>query len=284
MSGRKSSVILSPMNKIDNIGIIAGRGHYPFLMSQEARTHGVKNIAIVGLRGDGSPKLEACSDTLDWAYPGQLNKTIKHLKRRGISQAVMVGQVKPGRLFKGLRPDLKTLKILLSTPERNADSLFSAVCDEFNKAGIEILPAITFLEDHLAHEGVMNKVKLDKSRHADLEFGFRMAKEISRLDIGQSIVVKKGTILAVEGFEGTDKAIRRGGELGRGGVTVAKVSKPNHDLRFDVPCIGMRTVESLIAARARTLVVEAGLTLFIEKERVLAALDDAKICVVGKKT
>ena len=271
------------MNKIDNIGIIAGRGHYPFLMSQEARAHGVKNIAIVGLKGDGSPELKSCADTLDWAYPGQLNKTIKHLKNRGITQAVMVGQVNPRRLFKGLRPDLKTLKILLTTPERNADTLFSAVCDEFNKAGIEILPAITFLEHHLAHEGVMNKVKLNKSRQADLEFGFRMAKEISRLDIGQSIVVKKGTILAVEGFEGTDKAIRRGGELGRGGVTVAKVSKPNHDLRFDVPCIGMRTVESLIAARAHTLVVETGSTLFIEKERVLAAFDAAKICVVGKK-
>ena len=272
------------MDTLDNIGIIAGRGHYPFLFSQEARAHGVKNIAVVGLRGDASPELEKHCDTMDWTYPGQLRKTIKYLKKRGMDKAVMVGQVKPGRLFSGLRPDLKVLKILTTTKERNADSLFTAVCDEFSKAGIEILPAITFLENHLAHEGVMNKIKLDKSRQNDAEFGFRMAKEISRLDIGQSIVVKKGTILAVEGFEGTDKAIRRGGELGRGGVTVAKVSKPNHDMRFDVPCIGMRTIESLIEAKARCLVLEAGKTLFIEKERVLAACDAAKICVLGKTT
>jgi len=271
------------MKNSDHLGIIAGRGHYPFLILREARKNGVSKIAVAGIEGDGSPDLEQESDAFRWVYPGQVNKTIKFFQKAGISEAVMVGQVKPSRLFTGLRPDLRTMRMIGRLKERNADTLFSAVCDEFKKSGITILPAITYLDEHLAGEGVLNGMKLDKARLEDAEYGFGVAKEVSRLDIGQSVVVKKGTILAVEGFEGTDKAIIRGGELGRGGVTVCKVTKPNHDMRFDVPCIGMRTVDSLIQAKAKTLVIEAQRTLFIEKDRVLEALRKAKICVIGKK-
>ncbi|EDM24841.1 hypothetical protein LNTAR_23869 [Lentisphaera araneosa HTCC2155] len=270
------------MKNTKQLGIIAGRGHYPFLILREARKNGVDKIAVAAIQGDASEDLEQESDAMAWVYPGQINRTIKFFQKQGITEAVMVGQVKPSRLFTGLKPDLRTLFMLGKLKERNADTLFSAVCNEFQKSGITILSAITYLDEHLAGEGLLNNVKADKSRLRDAEYAFSVAKEVSRMDIGQSVVVKRGTILAVEGFEGTDKAIIRGGELGRGGVTVCKVTKPDHDMRFDVPCIGMRTVDSLIQAKARTLVVEAKRTLFIEKERVLEALDRAKISVIGK--
>ncbi len=271
------------MKNSKRLGIIAGRGFYPFLVLREARKNGVDKVAVAILRGDGSDELEQEADIVERVYAGQINKTIKFFNKQGIDQIVMVGQVKPSRLFTGIRPDLRTMRMISKLKERNADTLFTGVCDEFKKSGITVLDATTYLDDHLASEGLMNKVKADKSRLEDAEYAFKVAKDVSRLDIGQSVVVKRGTILAVEGFEGTDKAIIRGGELGRGGVTACKVTKPNHDMRFDVPCIGMRTVDSLLAAKARTLVVEADKTLFIEKEKVLNELAKAKICVIGKK-
>ena len=266
---------------MEKVGLIAGRGFYPQLFCEEARKAGVKSIHVVGFHEDTSEDLKNYCDTFDLVYVGQLRKTIKHFQRNGVTKIAMCGQVKPGRLFKGMRPDLKTIMLLWKTKERNAHTLFGGICDEFAKAGIEVISAVTFLDEHLAQEGVMGKVKINKSRKNDCEFGKTLAKDCSRLNIGQTVVVKRGTVLAVEGFEGTDKCVRRGGELGRGGVTVVKVAKEDHDMRFDVPCIGMRTVESLITAKALTLAVETGKTLFIEKEKVLKACDKAGICVVG---
>ena len=266
---------------MEKIGLIAGRGMFPILFCQEARKAGVKQISVVGFHEDTSPEIKQYCDTFDLVYVGQLKKTIKAFKKHGIDKIAMAGQVKPGRLFKGMKPDLKTFMILATLKERNADSIFSAICNAYAKSGIEVISSVTFMEDHLSTAGVMNKVKLNKSRRKDIEFGEKIATDISRLDIGQTCVVKRGTVLSVEGFEGTDKAIKRGGELGRGGVTVVKVAKPNHDMRFDVPCIGLRTVESLKEAGAITLAVQTGKTLFIEKEKVLEECNKAKICVVG---
>ena len=269
------------MQSFEKIGLIAGRGDFPFLFIDEARRAGVKEVHVVALHGDTSEDIEKVADRVDWVYVGQIRKTIKAFKKSGVEHVALCGQVKPGRLFKGMKPDLKAMMILAKLKERNAESLFGAVCDEFAKNNITVMSSVLYLQEHLATEGVMNRVKLNRSRKQDYEFGRKVAKEVSRLDIGQSVVVKRGTVLAVEGFEGTDKCIKRGGELGRGGVTVVKVSKPNQDMRIDVPCIGMRTVESLKEAGALTLAVEAGKTLFIDKEEVLKACDKLKICVVG---
>ena len=266
---------------MEKVGLIAGRGLYPQFFCEAAKKAGVAEVHVVGFHDETAPELAQYCDSLELAYVGQISKPIKLFQAQGVTKVAMCGQIKPGRLFKGLKPDLKALMLLWRTKERNAHSLFGGICDEFAKGGIEIISAVTFLDDDLAQAGVMGKVKMNRARKNDWEYGKKLAKECSRLDIGQTVVVKKGTVLAVEGFEGTDKCIRRGGALGRGGVTVVKVAKENHDMRFDVPCIGMRTVESLIEANALTLAVEIGKTLFIEKEKVLAACDKAGICVVG---
>ncbi len=269
------------MTTPETIGLIAGRGKLPLLFCKCAKEAGVKHLAVVAMYDETDPVIEELADHVDWVHVGQIKKACKALRKQNVSQAVMAGQVKPSKLFKGIRPDWKAIKILWSLKERNADTLFSALCDAFYDEGIEIIDSTTFLDDYLAPVGVMGKIKPNKRQQADIEFGLKVAKDVSRLDIGQTVVVKKGTILAIEGFEGTDKAIRRGGELGHGNATVVKVAKPNHDMRFDVPCIGMRTVESIIAGNLKTLAVQAGKTIFVEKEKTIAALNKAKVIVIG---
>ena len=270
------------MNNVPKtIGLIAGRGKLPLLFCKCAKEAGVKHLSVIAMYEETDPKIEELADNVDWFHVGQIKKACKALRKQGVSQAVMAGQVKPSKLFKGIRPDLKALKILWSLKEKNADTLFGALCNAFGEEGIEIIDSTTFLDDYLAPVGVMGKVKPNKRQLSEIQYGQKVAREISRLDIGQTVVVKKGTILAIEGFEGTDKAIRRGGELGHGGACVVKVAKPNHDMRFDVPCIGMRTVESIIAAKIKTLAVHAGKTLFVEKEETIKALNKAKVAVVG---
>ena len=272
---------MSSLKSLESIGLIAGRGNFPLRFCECAKKAGVKHLAVVAMHDETDPKIEELADHVDWVYVGQIKKTTKALRKQGVTQAVMAGQVKPSRLFKGLRPDWKAFKILWCLKERNADSIFGAICDAFGEGGVEILDSTTFMDEYLAPVGVMGKVKPNRRQQKEIEYGLKVAKEVSRLDIGQTVVVKKGTVLAVEGFEGTDKAIRRGGELGHGNATVVKVAKPNHDMRFDVPCIGMRTVESLKIGGIKTLAVQAGKTLFIEKKETLEALDKAKITVVG---
>ncbi len=270
------------MNKLpDKIGVIAGRGMLPFIFCKAARAAGVKQISVIAMHDETNPEIAEFADTVDWVYVGQIKKAAAILKKHDVSHAVLHGQVKPEKLFKGIRPDLMALKILLTTKERNADTLFGALCDAFSSLGIEIIDSTTCLDASLSTPGVMGKIKPSKAQTSDIEFGKKIAREVSRLDIGQTVVVKKGTVLAVEGFEGTDKAIKRGGQLGHGKSTVVKVAKPNHDMRFDVPCIGMRTVNSLIEGKIQTLAVQVGKAIFVEKDKVIKALNKAKICVVG---
>lgn len=263
------------------VGLVAGRGEFPFLVAQAVRQHNNCNLAAIAMNGETSPELSNYVDHIDWVYVGQIKKSIRALQRQHAKNVIFAGQIKPSRLFKGLHPDMKALKLLWSLKERNAETLFAAVAGEFEKAGLHVLPSTTYMETALAAAGVMAGKNPNGRIQRDIDLGWRIAREISRLDTGQTVVVKKGTILAIEGFEGTDKAIRRGGELGHGDVVVVKVTKPNHDMRFDVPCIGMRTVESLIAANARALAVQAQKTLFLHKDEVLAACRQHGITVVG---
>lgn len=263
------------------LGIIAGRGHFPLMLCRAARAAGVGHIGVVAMRGDAPAEIEALADRTDWLYPGQLNRAIRCFRRQAIAHVMCAGQIKPRRLFTGVRPDLRAMRLLLRLRERNAETIFSAVADELAADGLQVLPSTLFVERALAPVGVLGAVTPSDQNRRDIELGLRVARELSRLNIGQTVVVKRGTILALEAFEGTDKAIRRGGELGGGTVTVVKVAKANHDMRFDVPCIGMRTVEFLREARAEALAVQAGRTLLVDMDAVINACDAAGIAVLG---
>ena len=257
------------MSHSRTIGIIAGSGVYPETFIHAARrcAPGVK-LVVAAFHNETKPELAGLSDAAEWFRVAQLGKMIRFFKREGVTEAVMMGQISPKNLF-DLRPDLRVLMILARVRERNAETLFGAIADELAKDGITVLPAVTFLEDHLPGCGHVCGPALKKRQLADAEFGFRIAKQTSALDIGQSVVVRHGTVLAVEAFEGTNACIRRGGELGRGkDVLLVKVSKPNQDFRFDVPVIGPQTIENCAQAGVAAIAIEAGKTLLLEKETV----------------
>lgn len=277
MSGTSTPSTAAPTD----VGLIAGRGRYPLLFCEAAKRRGVRRLVVMAMHGETDPEIAKLADHVEWLYVGQLGACLKALRRLEIRQVVFAGQIKPARLFGDIRPDLRAIAFLARLRERNAETIFGGVAGEFNKDGIEVLPATTFLEDHLAGAGQLGRVKVPRGGWDDIALGRRIAIEVSRLDIGQTVVVKKGTVLAVEGFEGTDKCILRGGELGKGEVTVVKVAKPKQDMRFDVPCVGPITVESLQAAKAEVLAVETGRTLLLDREIVLPAFDKAGIALVG---
>lgn len=262
------------------IGIIAGNGVYPETFIAEARrkSPGIR-LVVVAFHGETKPELEALADATEWVRVGQLSKLIKFFRREGADEAVMMGQISPKNLF-DLRPDLRILMMLARVKERNAETLFGAIGEELAKDGITLLPATTFLDDHLPGPGHVCGPVFKKRQLADAEFGFRIAKQTSALDIGQSVVVRHGTVLAAEAFEGTNACIKRGGELGRGkDVLLVKVSKPNQDFRFDVPVIGPQTIETCAAAGVGGIAIEAGKTLLLEKERVAELCEKHRIGV-----
>jgi len=265
---------------VRTIGMIAGNGIYPETFARAAREHGVKLVAAA-FKGETKEEFASEVDDIKWFRVGQLGGVIKYFLKQGAKEVIMVGQIAPRNLF-DLWPDLRTLKVLSSVKERNAESLFGAIANELATDGVMLIPATTFLEDQMATKGVIFGSNLDERDQADVDYGFRIAKETSRLDIGQTVVVRRGTVLAVEAFEGTDQCVRRGGELGKGkDVTLVKVSKPNQDMRFDVPVVGPQTIVSCREAGVKTIAVEAGKTLFLGREEVEAQCREARITIVG---
>ena len=256
-----------PLN-LESLGIIAGNGRYPILLAEAARARGVKRIAIVGFTGETASEVEKYADSYTRLRVGQLGGLCDYFRNQKISQAIMAGQIAPGNLF-DLLPDLKGALLLARLKERNAETIFSAIAAELKKVGVDLLPATTFLEDCLPEPGHIAGPKLSSQQMDDVELGFKIAKESSRLDIGQSVVVKKGTVVAVEAFEGTDAAMERGGRLGKGDVVVVKVSKPKQDFRFDVPVIGTRTMEQARDAGVKVIACEARCTLLLDKKLVM---------------
>ena len=262
------------------IGIIAGGGLYPRTFIRAAKPHGVRLVAAA-FKGETKLELESEVDVLKWFRVGQLGGVIRFFKKQGATEVIMTGQIAPRNLF-DLWPDLRTLKVLHTVKERNAETLFGAIADELAKEGIKLLPALTFLEDEIAEEGLLFGPEPGERDWEDIRFGRRIVKETSALDIGQSIVVRRGTVLAVEAFEGTDECIRRGGKLGKGtDVTLVKVSKSNQDMRFDVPVVGPKTIETCREAGVGTIAVEAGRTLFLGKDEIAQKCREGKISVVG---
>ncbi|NWK56076.1 LpxI family protein [Verrucomicrobiaceae bacterium N1E253] len=264
------------------IGIIAGRGIYPKTFIDAAHASGEDlRLVLAGVVDETEPSLVDEVDAHDWFRVGQLGKMIKFFKRQKVAEAVMVGQITPRNLF-DLRPDVRTMMLLARVKERNAETLFGGIADELEKDGIHLLPATTFLEDRLPGAGMVVGPRLKEKALEDARFGFRIAKETSRLDIGQTVVVRHGTVLAVEAFEGTNACIRRGGELGHGkNITLAKVSKPNQDFRFDVPVVGPDTVKNCAKSGVGVIAIEADKTLMLGRAEVEQLCREHKISIVA---
>ena len=252
---------------LDSLGIIAGNRTLPLEFTQQARAAGVKKLVAVAFENETDPALANFVNEIVWLKVGQLSKMISAFTDRKISQCVMVGQIAPKNLHE-LRPDLRTVGMLFRLKEKNAHTIFGAIADELKKDGVELVEATPWLKPLMPDKNFQLGPKLSAEQKADVEFGFKIAKEISRLEIGQTVVVKRGTVLAVEAFDGTDECLARGGGLAgkNGGAVVVKAAKVNHDMRFDIPCVGLQTLEACANSGVSVLALEAGKTLLLEQE------------------
>jgi hypothetical protein len=267
----------------ESLLIIAGNGHYPFQLADAARRRGVSRLFAAAFEQETRPELADAVDDLRWLKVGQIGKFLAYARETGVQHAMMAGQIAPKNLF-DIRPDFAALLLLAKLKERNAETLFGAVAEALAREKIELLPATTFLDEFLAPAGHFAGPKPGRRALADVDFGMRIAKETSRLDIGQTVVVRHGTVLAVEAFEGTNEAIKRGAALGRGQAVAVKVSKPNQDFRFDVPVIGPLTIEAAAGAGLSVLAVEAGRTLLLEPENLRTLARENAISLLGIQT
>lgn len=268
------------------LGLIAGNGAFPFLVLDAARSLG-HDVTIVAVKDEAFPEIEGAAATapaapVHWINLGQLGKCIEYLERAGCTQAVMAGQVKHTKIFGGVIPDKTALSVFKRLATRNTDSVISAVADVMREHGIELLDSTAFLAPLLARAGVLTRRAPTADEQADLQFGYEMADTIAGLDIGQTICVKDRAVVAVEAMEGTDETIGRAGRLAGPGVAVVKVAKPNQDMRFDVPVVGVPTITAMRTAGARVLSIDAGKTLVLDGEVMMRAADEAGIAVVGR--
>ena len=269
------------MQTPDILGIIAGNGVYPRLLADSARRVGVKKIVAAAFTDETDSALVQHVDLIEWIRVGQLSRLLKFFREQKIPHAIMAGQIAPKNLF-DLRPDWKALLVLAKLKQRNAESIFAAIGDELAKVGVDLLPATTFLEEFLAPAGLIAGPKLSSREEADVDFGWKIAKEIARLDIGQTVIVKNGTIVAVEALEGTNETIKRGGALACKSALVVKVAKLGQDMRFDIPVIGLETIRIAEQAKVRAIAIEAGKTLLLEKDTIIDLANCSKLSIVAR--
>jgi DUF1009 family protein len=267
------------------LGLIAGNGRFPFLVLEAARAQG-HDVTIVAATEEAFPELGDAAKRLGadihWISIGHLGKCISLLKEAGVSNAVMAGQVKHAKIFSGLIPDWTMAKVLKHALSKNTDGLIGAIAEVLSENGIELMNSTTLITPLLAKPGTMTARRPTEDEQKDLEFGYRMADQIAALDIGQTIAVKHQAVVAVEAMEGTDEVIARAGHLAGPGVCIVKVAKPKQDMRFDVPVVGVSTIEAMKAAGATHLSVDAGKTLMIDGDAIISAADEAGICIVGR--
>lgn len=261
-------------------GLIAGNGKFPFLVLEGAKRAGA-SMAVAAIREETDPAIEQLAERLTWVGIGQLGKLLRFFKNEGVEKAIMAGQVKHVQIFSGAIPDMRTLKMLLRLPRRNTDALIGAVASELASEGIELIDSTYFLKDQLPQPGALTKRAPDELERGNIEYGLEIANEIGRLDLGQTIVIRDRACVAIEAMEGTDAVIRRAGELARGRLTVVKVAKPDQDMRFDVPVVGVPTVTSMIEAGATCLSLTAGKTLMFDREEMIALANQNKIAIVA---
>jgi DUF1009 family protein len=262
------------------LGLIAGNGRFPFLVIEGAHRAGTE-VAVAAIREETDPAIEKIADRLTWVGIGQLGKMLRFFKSEGVQQAIMAGQVKHVQIFSNAIPDLRMLKMLLRLPRRNTDALIGAVAGELTSEGIELIDSTHFLKDQLPAVGTLSRRSPDDRERSDIEYGLEVAKEIARLDLGQTIVVRDRACVAIEAMEGTDAVIRRAGDLVRGRLTVVKIAKPDQDMRFDVPVVGIPTIESMIASGATCLCLTAGKTLMFDRAEMIALADKNKIAITA---
>jgi DUF1009 family protein len=265
---------------VKKLGLIAGNGKFPLIFAEEAKRAGFFVVAVAH-RGETDAAIETFADKVTWVYVGQLGKIIRAFQQSEVSEAVMAGGIRKVKLFGNFRPDLRGARFLARLKSREDDALLRGIADELASDGIRILESTLCLPQMIAGEGVLSRRAPRGDEWEDIKLGFDMAKEIGRLGIGQTVIVKKQVVLAVEAVEGTDAAIQRAGALAESGCVVVKVSKPQQDLRFDVPAVGVDTMERLHEIEAAVLAVEAGKTILLEKEELLRRADKFDIAVVG---
>jgi UDP-2,3-diacylglucosamine hydrolase len=271
---------------MSRIGLVAGNGKFPFLALQGARELG-HDVTIVAVKEEASAELEHAAREaradLHWVSLGHLGRCLKILKGAGVTQAVMAGQIKHSKIFSGIVPDLTLLSVLTRLRARNTDALLSAVADVMRDHGVELLDSTAFLSPLVARAGVLTRRAPTEQEAADFTFGYTMADAIAALDIGQTIAVKHKAVVAVEAMEGTDETISRAGHLAGPGVAVVKVAKPSQDMRFDVPVIGLATIQTMRVAGATALSIDAERTLIMDLDDVFASANDAGITIVGRE-
>jgi DUF1009 family protein len=262
------------------LGLIAGNGRFPFLVIEGAHRAGA-TVAVAAIREETDPEIEHLADRFTWVGIGQLGKMLRFFKTEGVDKAIMAGQVKHVQIFSRAIPDVRMLKMLLRLPRRNTDALIGAVAGELASEGIELIDSTYFLKEQLPKPGTLTKRSPDERERSDIEYGLEVAHEIAKLDLGQTIVVRDRACVAIEAMEGTDAVIRRAGELVRGRLTVVKIAKPDQDMRFDVPVVGLPTVETMIAAHATCLCLTAGKTLMFDRDEMIRLANKHKIAVVA---
>jgi DUF1009 family protein len=272
---------------VSRLGLIAGNGRFPFLVLEAARAAG-RDVTVIAIKEEAFPDLEVVAArppaaAFHWVSLGQLGTCIRILKDGGVAEAVMAGQVKHTKLFADIMPDLTLIGVLMKLKARNTDALIAGVADVLRDKGITLVDSTALLAPLMAREGVLGAVQPSQDALSDLEFGRGVADRIAGMDIGQTIAVKSRAVVAVEAMEGTDAVIARAGQLAGAGVRIVKVAKPNQDMRFDVPVVGVSTIEAMEAAGADALSVDAGKTLMIDGDTVIAAADAAGIAVVGRR-
>lgn len=264
-------------------GLIAGNGQFPFLVVEGAKKLG-QQLIVVAIKEEADKRIEEIADKVVWVGIGQLGKMIKVFKSEGVEKAVMAGQVKHVQIFGSAFPDWRMAKMLYNLPRRNTDSLIGGIADELSKEGIELIDSTYFTQDNLAKEGVLTKRKPKDFELENIEYGLIVANEIARLDLGQTIVVRQKACVAIEAMEGTDATIKRAGELAKGNLTVIKVAKPNQDMRFDVPVVGLPTIQTMISAGATCLCFTPNKTLIFDKDEMLKLANANNICIVAAKS
>jgi DUF1009 family protein len=259
------------------LGIIAGKGSYPLLLAESARAQGVSRLVAVAFRKETNTTIENLTDETHWVHIGQLEALLEALKTAKISQVVMAGQITPSHLF-NVRMDKAMLSLLKRLKTRNAETIFSAVAEELQGIGVELLPASSFMASHMTESGLLSARPPTEREQADIKLGMHVAHTTSGLDIGQTVVIKQGTVIAVEAFEGTDDTILRAGELAGDKLVVVKVAKPGHDMRFDIPVVGEQTLQTLKKAKASALAVEAGRAILLERDKLIQLADRMNLC------
>src|SRR5687768_10946 len=261
-------------------GLIAGNGRFPFMVVEGAKQAGARMV-VAAIREETDPSIEELADRVEWVGIGQLGRMIRFFKDEGVEKAIMAGQVKHVQIFSRAVPDARMLKVLLRLPRRNTDALIGAIATELESEGIELVDSTCFLQDSLPQSGNLTRRQPSKQEQEDIEYGLDIAREIARLDLGQTIVVRGKACVAIEAMEGTDETIRRAGRLVNGRLTVVKVAKPDQDMRFDVPVVGLPTIEAMVEAGGTCLSITAGKTLMFDRDELIRAAEKNKISILA---